>query len=84
MHTPASSSSTPPSSANNPALPFLQIFERQRGVALVLSAELHILAATDAYLQEVQIPRDQLLNRYLFDVFPRTGRHSQPRRLHAR
>ncbi|MGV3539742.1 MAG: PAS domain-containing protein [Rufibacter sp.] len=52
------------------ALPFHQIFEAQPGLLLVLSPQLVVQAATDAYLREVLKQREELVGRYLFDAFP--------------
>lgn len=51
-------------------IPFKKIFESQPGLILILSEELSIQAATDAYLQEINMSRNAILGKYIFDVFP--------------
>ncbi|MFD3002109.1 PAS domain-containing protein [Pontibacter toksunensis] len=52
------------------ALPLLKIFEALPGLLLVLSPTLVIRAATNAYLQETLTERENIVGRYVFDVFP--------------
>jgi signal transduction histidine kinase len=49
---------------------FKLFFESSPGLYLVLSTDLTILAATDAYLKATLTERDQIVGRYLFDIFP--------------
>ena len=49
---------------------FRVLFESSPGLFLVLSPDLIIVAATDAYLRATMTHRDEILGRYLFDVFP--------------
>ncbi len=46
------------------------IFESLPGLYLVLTPELNIVSASDAYLQATMTTRDGILGRKLFDVFP--------------
>src|ERR1700754_3909238 len=46
------------------------LFEAAPGAYLVLSPELTILAASDAYLQATMTARAAIVGRPLFDVFP--------------
>ncbi|MCC9168616.1 PAS domain-containing sensor histidine kinase [Pontibacter harenae] len=61
---------SPHKSSDQEALPFQKIFESQPGLLLVLSPELIIKAATDAYLQETLTVREEIVGRHVFDVFP--------------
>jgi signal transduction histidine kinase/ActR/RegA family two-component response regulator len=49
---------------------FRQLFESVPGLYLVLSPDLKIVAASDAYLQATMTRRDDILGRSLFEVFP--------------
>ena len=49
---------------------FKMIFEQAPGMFMVLDTELHIVAASDAYLQATLTRREEMLGRYVFDVFP--------------
>jgi signal transduction histidine kinase len=49
---------------------FKLLFESSPGLYLVLSTDLTILAATDEYLKATLTSRDQIIGRYLFDIFP--------------
>jgi PAS domain-containing protein len=49
---------------------FRTIFEKIPGLYLILDPGLHILAASDAYLQATLTRRDEIVGRHLFDVFP--------------
>ena len=49
---------------------FLSLFESAPGLYLVLTPELKIVAASDAYLQATMTTREEVLGRGLFDVFP--------------
>lgn len=46
------------------------IFEAVPELYLVLTSELRIVAASDAYLHATMTRREDLLGRYMFDVFP--------------
>jgi len=52
------------------SLDFRLLFESVPGLFLVLLPDLTIVAASDAYLQATLTHRDQIVGRYLFDVFP--------------
>jgi signal transduction histidine kinase/ActR/RegA family two-component response regulator len=55
----------------NPPLPdFRALFESSPGLYLVLSPDLHIVAASDAYLRATMTTRDSIIGRALFEVFP--------------
>jgi signal transduction histidine kinase/ActR/RegA family two-component response regulator len=49
---------------------FRALFESAPGLYLVLTPELRIVAASDAYLRATMTTRDGILGRGLFDVFP--------------
>jgi len=49
---------------------FQQFFESSPDLYLILSTDLTILVATDAYLKATLTDRDQIIGRYLFDIFP--------------
>lgn len=51
-------------------IPFKKIFEAQPGLQLLLSPELSILCVTNAFLQEIKIPRENIIGKNLFEVFP--------------
>ncbi|MDQ5935173.1 MAG: two-component system, sensor histidine kinase and response regulator [Cyanobacteriota bacterium erpe_2018_sw_21hr_WHONDRS-SW48-000092_B_bin.40] len=52
------------------AIDFKLIFESAPQLYLVLSPDLTIVAASDAYLHATMTRRDDILGRQLFDVFP--------------
>jgi PAS domain S-box-containing protein len=59
--------------ANRVAVPtpdFRALFESAPGLYLVLTPELRIAAASDAYLQATMTQREEILGRDLFEVFP--------------
>ena len=49
---------------------FKKLFESSPGLYLVLLPDLHISAVTDAYLESTLTRREQIVGRYIFDVFP--------------
>jgi len=49
---------------------FRILFESVPGLYLVLTPDLQIVAASDAYLQASMTKREQIVGRNLFDVFP--------------
>ncbi len=49
---------------------FHALFEASPGLILILSPELTILAATNAYLRATMTERDQIVGRSVFEVFP--------------
>src|SRR5689334_13228017 len=49
---------------------FRRVFEAGPGLFLLLTPDLHILAASDAYLRATLTNREDILGRYVFDVFP--------------
>ncbi|HWE29177.1 MAG TPA: ATP-binding protein, partial [Polyangia bacterium] len=53
-----------------PAPDFRALFESAPGLYLVLSPQLEIIAASNAYLRATMTVREQILGRRLFDVFP--------------
>lgn len=53
-----------------PEINFQQLFESAPGLYLILSPDLIIVAASDAYLEATMTRRDDILNRHLFDAFP--------------
>ena len=53
-----------------PSPDFQSLFESAPGLYLVLTPDLHIVAASDAYLRATMTRRDDILGRELFEVFP--------------
>jgi signal transduction histidine kinase/ActR/RegA family two-component response regulator len=53
-----------------PAPDFQLLFESAPGLYLVLTPDLHIVAASDAYLCATMTKREEILGCDLFDVFP--------------
>ena len=53
-----------------PAPDFRALFESAPGLYLVLTPDLTIVAASDAYLHATMTKRAEILGRDLFDVFP--------------
>ena len=49
---------------------FRQLFEASPDQYLVLSPDLHIVAATDAYLKATLVQRENVIGRPLFEIFP--------------
>lgn len=49
---------------------FRALFESAPGLYLVLTRDLNIVAASDAYLRATMTQRAEVLGRHLFDVFP--------------
>ena len=54
----------------NEEIDFRQLFESAPGLMLVLTPDLHIAAVTDSYLQGTMTERDDIMGKYIFDVFP--------------
>src|SRR5262245_9560746 len=52
------------------ALDFRRLFESAPGLYLVMSADLTIQAASDAYLRATMTDREHIIGRGLFEVFP--------------
>lgn len=53
-----------------PATDFKKLFEAAPGLYLVLTPQLQIVGASDAYLQATLTRREEIMERQLFDVFP--------------
>ena len=51
-------------------LDFRELFESAPAPYCVLSPDLTIVAVTDEYVRAAMRPRDQMIGRFLFDVFP--------------
>ncbi len=49
---------------------FENLFESLPGLYLVLAPDLEIVAVSDAYLKATMTKREEIVGRYLFDVFP--------------
>jgi PAS domain S-box-containing protein len=49
---------------------FLHLFETLPGLYVVLNPELKVIAVTDEYLRATFARREDLMGRYLFDIFP--------------
>ena len=60
----------PHGSDRAPAPDFRTLFESAPGLYLVLTPDLTIVAASDAYLHATMTKRGEILGRKLFDVFP--------------
>jgi PAS domain S-box-containing protein len=56
--------------AHTDALDFRALFEASPGLYLVLSPTFTIVGASDGYLQATLTRREDILSRWLFDVFP--------------
>jgi PAS domain S-box-containing protein len=56
--------------AAGPSPDFRALFESAPGLYLVLSPELRIVAASDAYLRATMTSREGILGQHLFDAFP--------------
>ena len=66
----ASRSTPPPDPRPLPPPDFRRLFESAPGLYLVLTPDLRIVAASDAYLAATMTRREQIVGRDLFDVFP--------------
>lgn len=51
-------------------LDFRHLFESAPALMLVLDPALHIVAVSDSYLEATFTKREEILGKYLFDVFP--------------
>lgn len=60
----------PPPSSTNEAPDYRAVFEAVPGLYLLLSPELTIIGASDAYCQATLTRREEIVGRYLFDAFP--------------
>ena len=58
------------SSSPLPTLDFQALFEALPGLYLVLTPELTIVAASDAYLRATMTKREEILGHNIFKVFP--------------
>lgn len=56
---------------------FQTIFETMPNAAMILDSDLNYVAANEAYCQAVQRTREDLLGKYIFDVFPDTPERMQ-------
>ncbi len=56
--------------SHNTEFSYQAVFETQVGMVLIVSPEFIVLGATNTYLRETLTPRNQLIDKYLFDVFP--------------
>ena len=54
----------------NPRPDFQALFESAPGLYLVLTPDLKIVAASDAYLRATMTEREKILNKGIFEVFP--------------
>jgi PAS domain S-box-containing protein len=63
-------SSTSPRSSNGGSLPFQKIFDSLPGLYLILSSDLIIQAASNAYLEATFTVREQIIGKHMFEVFP--------------
>jgi signal transduction histidine kinase len=60
----------PPDRRDRRTPDFQTLFESAPGLYLVLTPDLEIIAASDAYLRATMTARTEILGRYLFDIFP--------------
>src|SRR5690349_11450578 len=58
------------SSAPLPTPDFRVLFEQAPGLLLVLTPDLRIVAASEAYLRATMTRREEIVGRDVFDVFP--------------
>src|SRR5713101_5382142 len=58
------------SSPSCPTPDFQALFQTAPGLYLVLTLDLNIVAASDAYLRATMTKREEILGRGIFDVFP--------------
>lgn len=56
--------------ADRPQPDFRALFESVPGLYLVLTPELEIVAVSQAYLEATMTRREEILGRYMFEVFP--------------
>src|SRR5215471_919399 len=56
--------------SDGPSPDFRTLFESAPGLYLVLTADLRIVAASDAYLRATMTRREEILGKGLFEVFP--------------
>ena len=56
-----------------PALDFAALFRTLPSPYMVLDRELRFVEANDAYCATTEVPREQLIGRRLFDLFPNDG-----------
>jgi hypothetical protein len=59
---------------------FKTLFESTPGLYLVLTPDLIIVAASNAYLHATMTRRDAILGRHLFEVFPLAQAHVERQR----
>lgn len=64
-------------SSNTPALDYKQLFGTLPGLFLILSPDLIILEATEAYLKATLTKREDIVGGHLFDVFPESPATAQ-------
>ncbi len=56
--------------ATAPSADVLKVFETVPNMYLILSPDLHILTASDLYLEATQTTREKLMGRHIFEAFP--------------
>ncbi len=52
------------------ALPYQQLLEAQSGLILLISPDLKIIGASQSYLREAGLNREQIIGEHIFTVFP--------------
>lgn len=52
------------------SIPYQQLLEAQSGLLLLISPDLTIMGASEAYLREVLLTRDHIVGKHLFAIFP--------------
>jgi PAS domain S-box-containing protein len=63
-------SSASPKSSNGGSFPIQKIFDSLPGLYLILSSDLIIQAASNAYLEATFTVREQITGKHIFEVFP--------------
>src|SRR5690606_7729011 len=51
-------------------IPYQQLLEAQSGLILLISPDLTIMGASESYLREALLVREQIMGKHLFTVFP--------------
>ncbi|MDO6388664.1 PAS domain-containing protein [Pontibacter sp. BT731] len=55
---------------SDPTIPYRQLLEAQSGLILLISPDLTIMGASEAYLREAFLTREHIMGKHLFTVFP--------------
>ncbi|PKV75981.1 PAS domain-containing sensor histidine kinase [Pontibacter ramchanderi] len=57
-------------SHSDQSIPYQQLLEAQSGLILLISPDLTVIGASEAYLREAFVSREQIMGKHLSDVFP--------------